>query len=332
MRKELMAIGMAIMLVMTFMPTSVAQAPEVDPGVTPDSPFYGLDIALDRISLLIASFRGPQVHSLKGLEIAQERLAEARAMAEQGKFEGMARAEREHGRTLLMVKERIKDIEHVNATKECEAKIELERECAKHRERVERFCSELKVEIEGNVTSEQQALIDSILSNLRGRAGEVEIEIENEKTKTKLKIKQQTNRSEEEINIEVWEIERRKGLVKMEEKALEQIGDALEEIAEVRAIVEETDITEPAVLALLERAQARLDQAQTAFEQGNYGEAFGQAVAAERLAENAEWRIKQMAGIEERLENIREEVEERRAEIEERMEKAIRERLGERGR
>ncbi|MDI6859084.1 MAG: DUF5667 domain-containing protein [Methanocellales archaeon] len=335
MRKELMAIGMAIMLVMTFMPTSVAQAPELpDPGITPDSTFYGLDVALDRISLLIASFRGPQVHALKGLEIAQERLAEARAMAERGKFEAMARAEQEHGKALGRVKADIRAIEHVNATKEIEAEVELERECAKHRERVEEFRSELKVkiEIEGNVTPEQQALIDSILSNLEDRLGEVEIEIRNEKAKTKVKIQHQTNKSEEEINIEVREIERRKGLVKMSERALEQIEDTMEEIAKMQAIVEEMNITEPAVLALIEQAQARLDQAQTAFEQDNYGEAFGQAVAAERLAENAEWQIEKMEEIEERLEKIREEIEERRAEIEERMEEVVRERLRERER
>ncbi len=304
-------------------------------GTTPDNPFYWLDVALDRISLLIASLEGPQAHARMGLEIADERLAEAEVMAEQGNFEAMASAEHEHRQMLAAVKERIRNIEHVNATSEIEIQIELERDVVEHRKNVERFGNELEVsiEIEGNVTPEQIALISSILNRLQAQTGEVEIEIEIAKGETRIEIMQQTGKDEVEIEIEIERIERQKGLVRMEERALEQIEDAVEEIAEVQAIVEVANITEPAVLTLVERAQARLEQAQTAFEQGNYGEAFGQAVAAERLAENAEEFIEQMEEeieeIREELEELREEIEERRAEIEERMREEAREGLEE---
>ncbi|MDI6640357.1 MAG: DUF5667 domain-containing protein, partial [Methanocellales archaeon] len=83
MRKELMAIGMAIMLVMTFMPTSVAQAELPDPGTTPDSWLYGLDRAFE--SLQKAITRAPEARAKLALQLAQERLVEAREMAERGK-------------------------------------------------------------------------------------------------------------------------------------------------------------------------------------------------------------------------------------------------------
>ncbi|MCD5409649.1 MAG: DUF5667 domain-containing protein [Methanocellales archaeon] len=186
--RGIQSIAVAAMLLLATAMPSFAQEGSADAevriavevaGTTPDNPLYGLDVALDRISLLIASLEGPQAHALKGLEIAQERLAEAEVMAEQGNFEAMASAEQEHRHMLAVVKERIRDIEHVNATREIEIQIELEREVARHRENVERFVNELEVsiEIEGNVTPEQIALISSILNSLQVQTGEVEIEI-----------------------------------------------------------------------------------------------------------------------------------------------------------
>ena len=56
-------------------------------GITPDSPFYGLDVALDRIIYLI--FGG---NSAMGLRIARERIAEAKIMNNIGNLVGRERA------------------------------------------------------------------------------------------------------------------------------------------------------------------------------------------------------------------------------------------------
>ncbi len=223
MRKIQSMMVAAMLLLATAMPSFAQERPAVRipvevAGTTPDSLLYGLDVALDRISLLIASLEGAQAHARKGLEIADERLAESEVMAEIGNFEAMASAEHEHDQMLAVVKERIKDIEHANATREIEMRIELERDVTRHRGNIEGFSNrlELRIEIEGGVTPEQIALITSILNSLRVRTGEVEIEIEIRKGETRIEIMQQTGMSEEEVDTEIRGIERRMGLVEAE--------------------------------------------------------------------------------------------------------------------
>ena len=54
---------------------------DVDTGpFMPDSPFYGLELAMDRVDYALSQNR-----EAKGLEIAKKRLAEAKAMEEENK-------------------------------------------------------------------------------------------------------------------------------------------------------------------------------------------------------------------------------------------------------
>lgn len=306
--------------------------PEVNPGITPDSPLYGLDVAFDQISLWISSFSGPRAHALKGLEIAQERLAEANVMATAKKFAAMAKAKEEHGKVLAIARGKIKDIADPNGTVEIEQRLGVEKSLLKHTERIERFKAQLnaKVEIEGNVTTEQQALINATLNDLVGQVDAVEIEIKNEEAKTKIKIRQQTNKTDEEIENETEEIEDEMGLVDMAERAVEQIDDATEAVAEAKATAESLNITQSGVLTLLENAEKHLEKAQTAFAEEKYGEAFGQATAAEHIAEAAgklagkitevkEKIAEKAADIAAKQAELEEKIAEKRAEIEEKI-------------
>ena len=159
-----------------------------DPGVTPDSFLWGLDKAFDQITFLLASGDVDKVK--KGLEIAEERLAEIREMIEENKLEEAGKAQDAHGKTLLKV----------------------------------------KIEIEGEITEEQKDLITFILNSLEGQTGEVEIEIENKKNKIKIEIEQETGKSEEEVEREIESIEEEKGIKKQEKalEALKHIGKVRE--------------------------------------------------------------------------------------------------------
>lgn len=56
--------------------TSSVFAQEVSAGITPDSWLYGLDVAIDQITLLLNFDNGDKAR--KGLEIARERLLEVK--------------------------------------------------------------------------------------------------------------------------------------------------------------------------------------------------------------------------------------------------------------
>ncbi len=179
----------------------------VDAGVNPDSPLWGLDRAIERIELALAF--GASAKSEKGLEHAAERLAEVKAMIEENKIEKAEKAEIEHGRTIIIVKENIKEITTEGSIDEIKKTIELENKLKSHEDEIEGVEAELKIKIkiEGTLTEEQQAKLDEFLNSLEGDVREVKIEIKNKKTEIKIKIMQQTGKTEDEVDEEIEELE-----------------------------------------------------------------------------------------------------------------------------
>jgi len=256
---------------------------KISAGTTPDSFLYFLDIALDNINLALTFDSGEKAR--KGLDVARERLMEAREMVKAGKIDASQIAQREHANALTTVQNSIKGIERVNSTEKVEEEIEIEKELEEHKTEIEEVRGELKVkiEVEGKITPDQQALIDSVLASLEGKAGEVEIEIENKRGKTKIKIEQETGKSEEEIENEIEEIEEKQGLNKIrKEKAWDKIKDAEEEINETIEELSELNITDGNITSALNI----LAQAKDAYNIKDYKQAIKLAKQAEDQIEN----------------------------------------------
>ncbi len=200
-------------------PMISAQEELENPGVTPDSPLWGLDRALEQIQLLLTI--GSSSKAKIGLEIANERLAEIKEMIEENKLGAAEKAKENHGKALGKVKERIEGIEDEDSEEEIKEVIEVEKELDEHEQEVEQISGELKIKIKikGELTEEQQALIDSILASLEGQIGEVKIEIKNKKNKTKIKIKIETGKSDEEIEEDIEKFEIEAGMDRIKAKA-----------------------------------------------------------------------------------------------------------------
>lgn len=266
-----------------------AQIGNVRAGVTPDSFLYTLDVAIDNLRYLLTFDNTAKTRV--GLEIARERLLEVREMVLENKVNAAQRAQGEHVKTLERVKSSITVVSRVNSIQELNEVIDLEKEVEEHETEVETVSEELKIKIKvkGEITPEQQALVDSVLNLMQNKTGEVKIKIENKKGETKIKIKLQTGKSDEEVEDEVEKLERRAGLLALkQEKAEEKIEEAAEELAEVKSKVIELNATNiTAVNVLISQAEEHLNRAQVAFNQSEFGEAFGQAIAVKRLAENA---------------------------------------------
>ena len=212
-----------ILLIVLILPIISAQE-ATDAGVTPDSFLWGLDKALDNLNMLLTFDKGEKAK--KGIEIARERLLEVREMVEENKLEAAENAKEAHGNFLNKVKDSIKELEKDNSTEEIKKVIEIEKELKEHEDDIEEVNTELKVKIkiEGTITEEQKALINSLLDSLKGQTGEIKIEIKNKKDKTKIKIKQETGKSDKEVDDEIEEIEEEIGFEEIKVKA-EIIGN-----------------------------------------------------------------------------------------------------------
>ena len=180
---------------------------KVGNGINPDSFFYGLDIFIDDIVLAFTS--GDVEKAKLSLKIAEERLQEVKMMIEENKLSAAQAAQAEHDKMLSVTENSVSQIESADPVEEIKEKIEVGKELKKHKTEVEKISGKLKVKIKinGEITEEQQSLIDSILTAMEDKTGEVEIKIDNEKQETKIKIKQQTGKSTDEIEEELKEFE-----------------------------------------------------------------------------------------------------------------------------
>lgn len=255
-----------------------------EPGTTPDSVLYFLDVAADNLALAMTLNNDAKIE--KQLEIAEERLAEAKAMAEKGDVKAMKKAADRHGEIMVKLKTELKSIENGDSESELKKEIEIQQKINEHSDKIMevRDGLKIKIKVKGDITAEQQELIDSILASLEGQTGEVEIEIENEKSKTKIKIKTETGKDGDELENE---IEDELGITEEQrEDALEEIMDAQNDLNKTLDKYEKMNVTPPN--SIVDEINDLLAKAQEAFDAGDYEDAEELAEHADDLVDNLE--------------------------------------------
>ena len=211
--------GLLFIYLIFLLPVIFAQETSENPGITPDSFLWGIDKALEQISLFLMT--SPSSKATKGLEHAQERLAEIKAMIEENKLDAAKKAEESHGETLAEVQENIEEIEDSNSTEEMEEIIKIEKELQDHEDEVDQAFEEIKnkIKVEWVISTDKQTLIDSILASIERQTRKIEIEIKNKKGKKKIKSKIETGKSDKESEDDIEKLEIKAGLGEIKVKA-----------------------------------------------------------------------------------------------------------------
>ncbi len=107
-RLRLTLLSCIMVISLLFSGTAYAQEEELpNPGITPDSPFYFLDNWGKNIGLFFAF--GPEAKARKALEYAEERLAEAQAMAVRNRLREVTQASDDYDKFMTMVAERLEE-------------------------------------------------------------------------------------------------------------------------------------------------------------------------------------------------------------------------------
>lgn len=288
------SIFIAIFLVLLALPIAIAHEEKADPGITPDSFLWGIDKAFDNINLLLTS--NPSKRARKGLAIARERLEEVRAMAEKNEIEAAEDAKEEQLKALSKTKEAISAIKERDSTAQVEEEVEIEKELDEHENEVSELSDSLKIkmEVKGNLNEHDKAVLNFILSSLENKTGEVKVEIQSKRDRTKIEIRQKTGKSEKEVDEQINDIEERKGLTGIKkERAAEEIEEATDDLEGLEEELEEHKAeghvaNDTPIKTLINNAWIRLANAKEAMAKNHFGEAFGQANAAQQLIGNAE--------------------------------------------
>ena len=158
-----------LVISLLFSGTAYAQEEELpDPGITPDSPFYFFDNWGKKIGMFFAF--GPEAKAQKALEYAEERLAEARAMAVRNKIREMEQAANSYDEFLAIVAERTEEARQRGASGNISEKVALATQ--KHLDVLDRVKETVPKQAEETIARAREASINGQQNALRVLARE----------------------------------------------------------------------------------------------------------------------------------------------------------------
>lgn len=169
----------------------------------PDSPLWGLDVALDNIRLQLASTNSEKARV--GLEIAEERLLEIRIMILENKLERADEAKLKHDEVIKEIELKLAERDDIIDTEEkanerliekAEIKIRLD----EHRTKIKIVADELTDENRNRIISilNEQSL-QIFFDNLEGNIEELEIKVDGDETEIRIQLRDEFGKTEIEI-------------------------------------------------------------------------------------------------------------------------------------
>ncbi|NOQ55482.1 MAG: hypothetical protein GQ477_01605 [Nanohaloarchaea archaeon] len=260
------------------------EADSAEAGMTPDSPFYGLDVAMDNIGLMFTFNKAKKAE--KKLEIANERLKEAKMMAVANNLKAMEKAKIQHDAILLSAEE---DIEAMNGneTEAIMSNIRIKSMLKVHNQEVADVEQELTLRVRGRFTVEQQGTLDAFIESMKGSSNSVEVKVQNKEEKIKAVVKRTRNLSDEEVDAEFENMDRAAAQEHLGDKAVDVIGQAKKSLESSDALIAKKQAEGKEVsYANDQRAEAEaiLSEAEAALADGNVELATELAFKAKRMA------------------------------------------------
>ncbi len=265
---------------------SILLPEEEQMGVSPDSPLYGLSVALDRIRLALVFDKEKKAEL--GLKIAEKHLQKAKILALKGKAKGLDKATANYERFLEIARKQVELAKARNETERAEKLQALITQLEIHEDEVE-DAEELLAA--ANITDDQRERILQKLEQMKQRAEEHKKMVEARKEQIKTLLKQKYNMSEEEVDEVMEHLEEKVAEKNIKFRAKHEIAKAnrtinfmenlLEKFAS-RANVSEERIAESK--HLLEMAKELYNQAISAYQDKRYFRAWELAKESQRLA------------------------------------------------
>jgi len=174
-----------------------------DAGVTPDSPFYGLERAMERIRVAFTAGKANKA-KLK-IKYAEERLAEAEEMADEDNVEAAEEAQEAHDEELAEAEELVNELEtngdEESAETALEEVTELQDAIETHSQKVARVKNrilERKVAA-GNMSEEQLAHLREVFDRIIAKSQEMEAKMVQKRENVRTKYKVLAELSDEEL-------------------------------------------------------------------------------------------------------------------------------------
>ena len=192
-------------------------------GITPDSPLWGLERAIERISLSLTF--GRSAKAKKGLAHARERLMEVQAMIAAKKMEKAGEAQEAYEGSMKRVREHVEALGNGDAIGELEDAAEIGQALAENEAVVEQ-ANRLKAKVKAKgLTAEQESRLNAVMGSLGNSTESLKASVQEKMDRTKIKIKAKGGLSDDEVNEIASRVEQavasgRKSEIKIKNRAM----------------------------------------------------------------------------------------------------------------
>jgi len=245
-----------------------------DAGTTPGSVFHGLDRAMERINLALTFNKVKRAE--KALRIAEERLAELNALAENNESEYIEKSRLYHERSLERVRAAIEGMESNGDEDKARNALEritaLEDRILDHQEKVSAIKARI-LERQGDRMSEEQIVhLEEIFVRMENRTFDLEVNLIKKKDNVRLKYKVISEKTDEEIEELLENFEEREGFKEHKLiRAKREIARANIALDLFEKRVHENNVTE--FDEQINEMRDKIAEAKLAFEAGDYKQA-----------------------------------------------------------
>ena len=212
-----------------------------NPGITPDSPWYGFKRAAEDISLAFTFDKKKKAE--KTLQYADRRLLELKALSEKGNIDDIEDVRKAHKKALERVKDDIEFFKTYDDDVEEEVvQIEqLEDKLRDHEDKIILLEDSVEIKVKQQLTAEPQEKLRDFIQSLKQNTEDAKKVVEEGKLQTEQRLQEKEDYTPEGAKNKVEEIKKEKGL-------------DLEDRARAVTAIKDADLT-------IEEAKMRIDKA-----------------------------------------------------------------------
>jgi hypothetical protein len=281
-----------------------------DPGMTPDSSFYGLKTGWEKMKLAFTF--NPERKAQLELRLAERKLLEVKKMAEKGNLRAMERAQMRHDALIESAQNRLSALDEdskeskVNST--AEKVVGLQRALKAHENRIEVLKDILANE---NLSEEARAAIESAVAKMENKTAAMEQKLQDKKDKIKTKLRALTAKTASEVDDAIERLENKTGLTDLDQKIaqnrIEKTEEALKKLKERISDEKYAGLNLSAVDAHIAEAEATLADAKVLYAEGKYSEVIVMLKPISNFGRNLSVAVKEItkARLENRLEEVK---------------------------
>ena len=193
---------------------------------TPDSAFYGLSKARERINLAFTFNKAKKAE--KQLKFAEKRLLAAQKLIKENKFDKLDQLKEEHKKLLEEAKLNLDKVSEESPETALNKQTEVETQIEEQENKLDEVSNNIDLKLAGKLNDEQLAKLKDFLSSLGNNVNDVKVKLNTNHDKLKVRLKE-SGKTDKEVEDKVKEIREKNKLHEVQKEVAQKHIERLEQ-------------------------------------------------------------------------------------------------------